>query len=103
MVVDVDITRQVNLFKHRVEYYKLDNENLLTLSRHWEIDENRQALFSLFYERRNKMIQSVQELPLILPTNTSDITFLNDELKTRSATCSGWLNHTEGTSQYTMR
>lgn len=48
------------------------------------------------------MIQSTQELPLILPTNTSDITFLNDEIKTRSATCSGWLNHTEGTSQYTI-
>lgn len=48
------------------------------------------------------MIQSVQELPLILSTNTSDITFLNDELRTRSATCSGWLNHTEGTSQYTI-
>lgn len=48
------------------------------------------------------MIQSTQELPLILPTNTSDITFLNDELRTRSASCSGWLNHTEGTSQYTI-
>ena len=48
------------------------------------------------------MIQSVQELPLVLPTNTSDITFSNDELRTRSATCSGWLNHTEGTSQYTI-
>lgn len=48
------------------------------------------------------MIQSVQELPLILPTNTSDITFSNDELRTRSATCSGWLNHTEGTSQFTI-
>lgn len=48
------------------------------------------------------MIQSVQEMPLILATNTSDITFLNDELRTRSATCSGWLNHTEGTSQYTI-
>lgn len=48
------------------------------------------------------MIQSTQELPLILATNTSDITFSNDELKTRSATCSGWLNHTEGTSQYTI-
>jgi hypothetical protein len=48
------------------------------------------------------MIQSTQELPLILPTNISDITFLNDEIKTRSATCSGWLNHTEGTSQYTI-
>lgn len=48
------------------------------------------------------MIQSVQELPLILPTNTSNITFSNDELRTRSATCSGWLNHTEGTAQYTI-
>lgn len=48
------------------------------------------------------MIQSVQEQPLILATNTSDITFSNDELRTRSATCSGWLNHTEGTSQYTI-
>lgn len=48
------------------------------------------------------MIQSTQELPLILPTNTSDITFSNDELRTRSATCNGWLNHTEGTSQYTI-
>lgn len=48
------------------------------------------------------MIQSVQEAPLVLATNTSDITFTNDELRTRSATCSGWLNHTEGTSQYTI-
>ena len=48
------------------------------------------------------MIQSTQELPLILATNTSDITFSNDELRTRSATCSGWLNHTEGTAQYTI-
>lgn len=48
------------------------------------------------------MIQSLQELPLILPTNTSDITFFNDELRTRSATCRGWLNHNEGTAQYTI-
>ena len=48
------------------------------------------------------MIQSTNEAIQILPTNTSDITFLNDELRTRSATCSGWLNHTEGTSQYTI-
>ena len=48
------------------------------------------------------MIQSVQEAPLILTTNNSDITFSNDELRTRSATCQGWLNHTEGTSQYTI-
>ena len=48
------------------------------------------------------MIQSTNEAIQILSTNTSDITFSNDELKTRSATCSGWLNHTEGTSQYTI-
>ena len=57
-----------------------------------------------FFAKRkeNFMIQSVQDMPLILPTNTSDITFSNDELRTRSATCQGWLNHTEGTSQYTI-
>ena len=48
------------------------------------------------------MIQSTNEAIQILSTNTSDIVFLNDELRTRSATCSGWLNHTEGTSQYTI-
>lgn len=48
------------------------------------------------------MIQSTNDVIQILPTNTSDITFSNDELRTRSATCSGWLNHTEGTSQYTI-
>ena len=48
------------------------------------------------------MIQSTNEAIQILPTNNSDITFANDELRTRSATCSGWLNHTEGTSQYTI-
>lgn len=48
------------------------------------------------------MIQSTNEAIQILPTNTSDLIFVNDELRTRSATCSGWLNHTEGTSQYTI-
>jgi len=48
------------------------------------------------------MIQSTNNAIQILPTNTSDITFSNDELRTRSATCSGWLNHTEGTAQYTI-
>ena len=48
------------------------------------------------------MIQSTNETIQVLATNTSDITFTNDELRTRSATCSGWLNHTERTSQYTI-
>ena len=48
------------------------------------------------------MIQSTNDAVQILPTNTSDIVFANDELRTRSATCSGWLNHTEGTAQYNI-
>lgn len=48
------------------------------------------------------MIQSTNEAIQILTTNTSDITFVNDELRTNSATCRGWLNHTEGTAQYTI-
>jgi hypothetical protein len=48
------------------------------------------------------MIQSTNDAIQILPTNTSDIVFANDELRTRSASCQGWLNHTEGTSQYTI-
>ena len=48
------------------------------------------------------MIQSTNEAIQILPTNTSDITFSNDELRTRSATCQGWLNHTEGQAQFTI-
>ena len=48
------------------------------------------------------MIQSTNDAIQILPTNTSDIVFANDELKTRSASCRGWLNHTEGTSQFTI-
>ena len=48
------------------------------------------------------MIQSTNDAIQILATNTSDITFSNDELRTRSASCQGWLNHTEGTSQYTI-
>ncbi len=48
------------------------------------------------------MIQSTNDAIQILPTNTSDIVFANDELRTRSASCRGWLNHTEGTSQFTI-
>ena len=48
------------------------------------------------------MIQSTNEAIQILTTNASDIVFANDELRTNSATCRGWLNHTEGTSQYTI-
>lgn len=48
------------------------------------------------------MIQSIQELPLVLPTNNSDITFALDEFRTRCATCRGFLNHNQGSAQYTI-
>lgn len=48
------------------------------------------------------MIQSVQELPLTLTNNSSAITFSNDDVRSRSATCQcgGWLQHQEGSPLY---
>ena len=46
------------------------------------------------------MIQSTQEEALFLTSNTSPLTFNNDDLKTRSATCCGWLQHQEGSPVY---
>ena len=39
------------------------------------------------------MIQSVQELPIILTSNSATLSFLNDDVRTRSANCCGWLQH----------
>ena len=58
--------------------------------------------YFLYDRRKDKMIQSTNDAIQILEANTSDIVFANDELRTRSAICRGWLNHTEGTSQYTI-
>lgn len=49
------------------------------------------------------MIQSIQELPLTLTNNSSNVTFTNDPIRTRSAcqnNCNGWLCHNEGNPLY---
>lgn len=46
------------------------------------------------------MIQSVQELPIILTSNSATLSFLNDDVRTRSANCCGWLQHSEGSPSY---
>lgn len=46
------------------------------------------------------MIQSTQEQALFLTSNTSPVTFNNDDLRTRSATCCGFLQHEEGSPIY---
>ena len=46
------------------------------------------------------MIQSVLEPISILTSNTSAVTFINDDVRTRSANCCGWLQHDEGSPLY---
>lgn len=46
------------------------------------------------------MIQSVQELPIILTSNASPLSFANDDVRSRKANCCGWLQHTEGSPLY---
>lgn len=46
------------------------------------------------------MIQGVLEQFTILPSNTSAISFLNDDVRSRKANCCGWLQHNEGSSLY---
>lgn len=46
------------------------------------------------------MINSVQETALTLASNTSNITFGSDVVRTRSANCCGFLNHSIGSTQY---
>lgn len=49
------------------------------------------------------MIESVQELPVILTNNASSITFTADDIRTRSANCcNGWLSHTQGSPLYQL-
>lgn len=49
------------------------------------------------------MIQSTQERELVLPSNTSAITFSDTDLRTASANCfNGWLNHNEGAATFTI-
>jgi hypothetical protein len=46
------------------------------------------------------MIQSVLEPITILASNTSAVTFTNDDVRTRKANCCNWLQHTEGSPIY---
>lgn len=46
------------------------------------------------------MINSVQETALTLTSNVANIPFSSDVVRTRSANCCGWLNHSTGSTQY---
>jgi hypothetical protein len=48
------------------------------------------------------MINSVQEIALTLASNSANIPFSTDVVRTRSANCvcNGWLNHSTGSTQY---
>lgn len=46
------------------------------------------------------MIQSVLEPITTLTSNSAPVTFTNDDLRTRSADCCGWLQHSEGSPIY---
>lgn len=46
------------------------------------------------------MINSVQETALVLASNSANIPFASDVVRTRSANCCGWLNHNAGSTMY---
>ena len=46
------------------------------------------------------MIQSVNESIEVLVSNSSPISFLNDDIRTRKANCCNWLQHSEGSPIY---
>ena len=46
------------------------------------------------------MIQSVLEPITVLASNSATISFTNDDVRTRSANCCGWLQHNEGSPLY---
>ena len=46
------------------------------------------------------MIESINETGIILPSNDSPVSFVNDDLRTRSASCCGFLQHSEGSPIY---
>ena len=48
------------------------------------------------------MINSVQETALTLASNTSNIPFSSDVVRTRNANCCGFLNHSVGSTQYQL-
>ena len=46
------------------------------------------------------MIQSFIEMITALTSNNSPVSFINDDVRTKSANCCGWLQHTEGSPIY---
>ena len=46
------------------------------------------------------MIQSILEPITILTSNSATVTFTSDDVRTRSADCCGWLQHSEGSPIY---
>jgi len=48
------------------------------------------------------MIQTMQILPQILTSNTDNINFTTTDVRTRSATCCGWLQYMNGGSDFTL-
>ncbi len=48
------------------------------------------------------MINSVQEIALTLASNTANIPFSSDVVRTRNANCCGFLNHSVGSTQYQL-
>ena len=48
------------------------------------------------------MIQSVNEQIQILTSNSSTLSFLNDDVRSRNANCCGFLQHDEGSPLYKL-
>lgn len=48
------------------------------------------------------MINSVQDTDVVLSSNSSNIIFSSDVVRTRSANCCGWLTHALGSTQYQL-
>ena len=48
------------------------------------------------------MIQTLQILPQTLTSNIDNINFTTTDVRTRSATCCGWLQHMNGGSDFTI-
>ena len=46
------------------------------------------------------MIQSILEMITVLTSNLASIIFPTDSVRTRSANCCGWLQHSEGSPIY---
>ena len=48
------------------------------------------------------MIEALQILPEALTSNTDDINFSTVDVRTNSATCCGWLQYSNGSSNFTI-